>query len=368
MTLKYLIRKEFKQFFRNSFMPKIVIAMPIMLMLVFPWAATQEVKNVKIVFVDHDHSVESRRLIEKTTASGYFIAQDCTDSYAEAAETVQRGRADIIMEIEQGFSRHLGRGEPARVMVAANAVNGTKGMLGAAYLQSIISDFDDNIRTESGEQTAAGMLNLSERFMFNPTLDYKKFMIPAFMVMLLSMLSGFLPALNIVSEKEKGTIEQMNVTPVSRLEFILGKLIPYWIIGFVVINFAMLLAWAAYGFEPVGSLWSIYAFTLVYISFISGMGLVISNYSDTMQQAMFVIYFFMLIFMLMSGLFTPVASMPQWARIIDVMNPLVYFIDAMRMIFLKSSTVGQLLPNFIILSGFALAFNAWAIYSYKKSS
>lgn len=368
MILKYLITKEFKQFMHNPFMPKVVVMMPLMLMLVFPWAATQEVKNAKLVFVDHDHSTESRRLIDKTVASGYFIPEAYTDSYSEAAEIVKKGNADIILEIAPDFAKNLGRNEAANVKISANAVNGTKGLIGASYLQQIISDFDNNITMDKGVKSLLSSMTLSERFVFNPTLDYKHFMIPAFMVMLLTLLLGFLPALNIVSEKEKGTIEQINVSPVSRMEFILGKLIPYWIIGFLVINFAMLLAWVAYGFEPVGSLFSIYVFTMVYISLISGFGLLISNYSDTMQQAMFVMFFFMLVLMLMSGLYTPVASMPKWARTVDIFNPTCYYIDAMRMIFLKSSSVSQLFPKFLNLMIFALVFNSWAIFSYKKNS
>ncbi len=371
MRLKYLIEKEFRQFFRNPFLPRIVVAMPILLMAVFPFAATQDVTNVRLVFVDHDHSVESRRLIEKTTASGYFIPAVYADSYNEALDAVQRGDADVVLEIAPHFGRNLKRDETSDVMIAANAVNGTKGSLGSAYLQGIVSDFasDIQIETEAVEVSAAQTVSsISERYLFNPTLDYKIFMIPALMTTLLTLLSGFLPALNIVSEKERGTIEQINVTPVGRFEFILGKLIPYWIIGLVVMTFAMFLAWLIYDFRSVGSLVTIYVFAIVFISMISGFGLLISNYSDTMQQAMFVMFFFMLIFLLLSGLFTPVTSMPEWAQWIAACNPLHYFVDAMRMIFLKGSTTLQLLPKFLPLVGFAIVINMMAVYSYKKSS
>ncbi len=368
MILKHLIRKEMKQFFRNPFMPKAVIMMPVMLILVFPWAATQEVSNVRLAFVDHDHSAESRRLIEKTTASGYFIAGAYCSSYYEAEALVRHGDADIIMEIAPNFGRNLKRRETSDIKVSANAVNGTKGTLGASHLIHIINDFSSDIIIENGLHGARADLSLSERYLFNPMLDYKQFMIPAFMVMLLTMLSGYLPALNIVNEKEKGTIEQMNVSPVTRLEFILGKLIPYWLIGIFVISLAMLLAWLTYGFVTQGSLLSIYVFVVVYISFISGFGLLISNYSDTMQQAMFVMFFFMLVFMLMSGLFTPVSSMPAWAQTIDILNPMKYFIESMRMIFLKGSGISQLLPNLLTLLLFAIIFNSWAVWSYRKSN
>ncbi len=368
MTLKYLIQKEFKQFFRNSFLPRLIIMLPVAMILVFPWAATQDVSNVRVAFVDHDHSPESRRLIEKTIGGGYFIGQANCQSYDEALQLVQQGDADIIMQIEHDFARNLHRNEPSRVMIAANAVNGTKGSLGSAYLQQIISSFAGEIQVEDGSAQMVSALSLSERYAFNQMLDYKRFMIPALTCMLLIMLTGFLPALNIVTEKERGTIEQINVTPVTRGEFILSKLIPYWIMGLVVLTLALVLAWITYDFAPKGSLVSLYVFALVFISVISGFGLLVSNFSDTMQQAMFVMFFFVLVFMLMSGLFTPVTSMPDWAQALSRVNPPRYFIEAMRMIFLKGSAVKDLMPNMYYLLAFSLVFNTLAILTYKKSS
>ncbi len=162
-------------------------------------------------------------------------------------------------------------------------------------------------------------------------------MIPALMVMMLTILSGFLPALNIVGEKECGTMEQINVTPVGKFQFIISKLIPYWIIGFLVISYTMILAWLIYGLTPAGSVLTIFLFASIYIIVISGFGLIVSNFSATMQQAIFVMFFFMMIFILLSGLFTPISSMPQWAQYITYINPLRYFIEVMRMVNLKVS-------------------------------
>ncbi len=369
MKLRYLIEKEFRQFIRNPFMPRLMLLMPVMLMLVFPYAATQDVTNVRLVFVDNDHSVESRRLIEKTTASGYFIAADYCSSYAEALNAVQTGRADIVMEVAPHFGRNLRRDEPSRVMVAANAVNGTKGQLGAAYLQSIITDFGSDIRVEQGNvSNAMALIGLAERYLFNPTLEYKYFMIPALFTMMLTLLAGFLPALNIVSEKERGTIEQMNVSPVSRTEFILGKLIPYWVMGLLVATLALLLAWLTYDFAPRGPLTAIYLLLVLFITVVSGFGLLISNFSDTMQQAMFVMFFFVLTFMLLSGMFTPVTSMPTWAQWIAAFNPLHYFVDAIRMIYLKGSTVTEVGDKMLSLVAFGLVIDVAAVMSYRKSS
>ncbi len=372
--LKFLIEKEFKQIRRNSFLPKIILAMPLMMMLVFPWAANQEIKNVRLSIVDNDHSVFSERLIQKIASSGYFKVADVSATNTGAMNSIESGQADIIFEIQDDFERNLINEGAGRVMVSANSVNGTKGTLGSVYLSSILTDYAGELRNEYGGQTAISTLSevpsfsVMPQYKFNPHLDYKVFMIPALMVMLLTMLCGFLPALNIVGEKEAGTIEQMNVTPVKKRMFVLAKLIPYWIIGFTVLSICMSLAALVYGIFPVGSLLTIFLFATIYILVVSGMGLVVSNYSDTMQQAMFVMFFFIMILLLMSGLFTPVASMPEWAQAITTVNPLKYFIQVMRLVYLKGSAFGEMTPQFFALCGFAVAFNVWAVFSYRKSN
>ncbi|MCD7935630.1 MAG: ABC transporter permease [Tannerellaceae bacterium] len=369
--IKYLLEKEFKQIVRNPFMPRLILFMPVMTLLIMPWAANQEIKNIKLSVVDNDHSSYSERLIQKVIASGYFILEDLSNSNDEALKSIESGKADLILDISPEFEKNLISTGTAEVMISANAVNGTKGGLGSGYLSAIMSDFADDITTERGLNAGTGVtpgIQIVPHNKYNLYLDYKVFMVPALVVMLLTMLTGFLPALNIVGEKEAGTIEQMNVTPVSKFTFILGKLIPYWIIGFVVLSIAFILAALVYGLYPVGNLLTIYFYASIYILVVSGLGLVISNYSDTMQQAMFVMFFFMLILILLSGLFTPVSSMPDWAQWVSRVNPLSYFIQVMRAIYLKGSGIRELLPQLFSLLGFALVFNLWAVWSYRKSS
>ena len=373
--IKYLLEKEFKQIFRNAFIPKLILAMPVMMMLVLPWAANQEIKNVKLSVIDNNRSVVSERLINKIVASGYFRLTDVSTSYNEAMQSVDAGEADIILEIPQEFEKNLYKSGIANVMISANAVNGMKGGLGSAYLSGIINDFANELKIKNEElrEGSEHLLILNSQFLivpqfrFNPKLNYKVFMIPALFVMLLTLLTGFLPALNIVGEKELGTTEQLNVTPMNKAIFILAKLIPYWIIGIVIVSICMGLSALIYGLFPAGSLATIYLYAVIYILVVSGMGIVISNYSDTMQQAMFVMFFFMLIIILLSGLFTPISSMPKWAQTITAFNPLRYFMEVMRAIYLKGSSMRELLPQFFALCGFAVAFNSWAIMSYKKS-
>lgn len=187
--------------------------------------------------------------------------------------------------------------------------------------------------------SAVPNVSLSVRNWYNPYMDSKYFLIPALMVIVFILLGGFLPTLNIVSEKEKGTIEQINITPVSKFTFIIAKLIPYWMMGFAVLTIAMTLAWAVYDFAPQGNILLIYLFAVLFIIAISGFGLVVSNYSDTLQQAMFVMFFFVLVFMLLSGLFTPISSMPRWAQAIASLTPPRYLIETMRLVYLKGAVL-----------------------------
>ena len=251
-------------------------------------------------------------------------------------------------------------------------MNGTKGGLGSSYLSSIINDYAAELRSEHPEAaTVSGTfpsIQVDTQGLFNPNLNYKLYMIPALMVMLLTLICGFLPALNVVSEKEVGTIEQINVTPVPKFVFILAKLLPYWLIGFLVLTVCFILAWLIYGIVPVGHFLLIYFFAVLFVLVMSGFGLVISNYSATMQQSMFVMWFCLLVVILMSGLFTPVSSMPEWAQIITIFNPLKYFMEVMRMIYLKGSGFFDLLPQFGILLLFAVVFNSWAVISYRKNN
>lgn len=374
--LKFLIEKEFKQLLRNSFLPRLIIGYPCMVMIIMPWAANMEIKNISVNVVDNDHSVVSQRLIHKIDASSYFRLNNLSPTYNSALRDIESGDADVILEIPRHFEKKLENGEASHVLLAANAVNGSKGGLASSYMTATLADYNAQLHAENPSsgivQEAASSVqpsvSVSEKNLYNPHLNYKLFMVPALMVMLVTVICGFLPALNIVSEKEVGTIEQMNVTPVGKFKFILAKLIPFWVVGFVVLTLSFGFAWLIYGILPVGSLGIIYLLSALFVLVMSGFGLVISNHSATMQQAMFVMFFFMIILLLMSGLFTPVMSMPQWAQIITILNPLKYFVDIMRMVYLKGSGLTDLTLQIGALLAFATLFNFWAVKSYRKSA
>ena len=340
--IKYLIQKEFLQIRRNSFMPRIIFIFPIMVMCVMPWVMNQEVKNIRVDVVDIDRTTQSQQLVHQIEASNYFIFNGQRATYQEAMKDIETSKADIILEIRDG-----------KYLIAANAVNGTKGSIGSAYLNQIVS----------------GSVSLSPSLLtlYNKGQNYKVFMIPALMGILMMMLCGFLPALNIVGEKEKGTIEQINVTPVSKWSFILAKLIPYWIIGLVVLTLCLILSWLVYDITCQGPLWLVYLLAILLALFFSSFGLIVSNYSDTMQQAMLVMWFFVVCLMLLSGLFTPVRSMPHWAYLTTYVNPMHYFADAIRTVFVRGGTFHAIAHQVLALAIIASLMGVWAVQSYKKN-
>jgi ABC-2 type transport system permease protein len=324
------------------------------------------------VIVDSDHSMTSERLIRDISMSGYFQLADVTNDYESAISSIEYGKADVILEIPSNFEKDLTNTFTAPVQISINTVNGTKGALGGGYLGQILLNFTVNLTQLKGNdhpaKDMAQRLEIIIQNRYNPYLDYKVFMIPALMIILLIVLCGILPALNIVSEKEQGTIEQINVTPIPKFVFIFAKLIPYWIVGLIIMSICMLLARLVYGLAPAGNILVIYLFALLFTFAISGFGLVISNYSSTMQQALFVTFFFVMIFQLMSGLLTPIRSMPEWAQWFTVIIPPKYFIHAIRLLYLKGSNFNDLLPEFFALLGFVCFFSGWAVLSYKKSA
>ena len=360
MALRFLIQKEFLQIRRNSFLPRLIVMFPVLIMCVMPWVMNMEVKNIRVQVVDNDRSTQSLQLVHSIEASRYFIFGGQQPSYQAALKEIETGKTDVALVIPQHYSRDLATGNMPQVLIAANAVNGTKGSMGSAYLSQIVT-------ANASPNTAAIQSKLSSLFLYNKHLNYKVFMIPALLAVVMMLMCGFLPALNIVGEKESGTIEQINVTPVSKWSFILAKLIPYWLIALFAVTVCLLLSWAVYGITCQGPLWLVYVLAMLLALFFSSFGLIISNYSDTMQQAVFVMWFFIVCIMLLSGLFTPTRSMPSWAYATTYVNPMSYFIEAVRTIFVRGGTIMSVWRQILALGGISLLMSIWAVLSYKKN-
>ncbi|MEO5977128.1 MAG: ABC transporter permease [Chryseolinea sp.] len=370
-TVRFLLQKEFRQIFRNKVILAMILFLPAMQLVILPLAADYEVKNVNIAVVDHDHSPYSQKLISAITASGYFKLVNYDQSYKQASLLIESDKADLILEIPASFERNLIRESANELLVAVNAINGTKANLGGAYLNTIVRNFSADIRLElspASKFPVGPEIEVVPNNWFNTNLSYRVFMVPGILAILVTMIGGFLSALNIVKEKEVGTIEQINVTPIRKHHFILGKLIPFWVLGNIVFTIGLIIAWTVYGIVPQGSLALLYLFVGVYLLCVLGLGLLVSTFCETQQQAMFIMFFFMMIFILMGGLFTSIDSMPEWAKAVTKANPISYLIDVMRMVMLKGSKLTDVLPHLGIVALFAIVLNAWAIINYKKTS
>lgn len=357
-----LLRKEITLMKRNPIIPKIIFVMPLMVMLVIPLVANLDVKNVSVTIVDNDHSQLSRRIIADISASEVLNVVALCNTHDEAMLTVEDGDADVLLTIPANYSRDISSG--SQVDVEANGVNATKGMIGSQYVVRTVMESIAQWQKENGMTIQVSNISVINRY--NPTLNFRNYMIPALMVVLLIIICGFLPALNLVSEKETGTIDAMNVTPVSRLTFVMSKLIPFWVVGIIVVTVGMLVGWLVYDLAPAGNIAAIYLATILFSLVMSGFGVAVANYSSTMLQSIFVMFAFIMIFQLMSGLFTPIGSMPQWAQSITYFIPPRYFIEIMRSIYLKGTPLAELFPQFIALLGFATFFCSIAALSYKK--
>ena len=377
MVLPYLVQKELKQILRNRLLPIIFVLLPLALMNVLPRIATQEVRGIRFVVVDADHSPSSQRLAQRLDASQYLErvlptkadgSAPASVSHKEAMRLIDSGEADAIVEFARGYEKALMTGTDETMMhVSVNAVNGMKGSMAAMYITQIAASVPSEVSiSSSGAQEAVGVAP-SLRFLYNPTLEYKIFMIPAIFALILILIVGFLPALNIVGEKERGTMEQINVSPIGKMTFILSKVIPYIIIGLLMTLEALVAARAIHGIAPVGSVVTLMIFVVMFCMLAASIGLIISNYSSTLQQAALTMFFFLVIFILMSGLLTPIASMPRWAQIVTYLNPVRYIIAALRDVFIKGAGFADLLPQFIPLTLYVAAAWTWAIKSYKKS-
>ncbi len=370
-TLRFLLQKEFRQIFRDPSILRLIFVMPAIQLIVLPWAADYEIRNIKLAVIDHDHSSYSRNLVNKVTASGYFSLTDYTGSYQEALSEIEHDRADIILEIPASFEKNLVKESEAALFMAVNAINGVKAGLGSSYLRSIIRDYNKEVRTEwiqFPRFSPETNIEITSSNWFNPLMNYKVFMVPGMLVLLLTMVGANLTAINIVREKEIGTIEQINVTPVKKAHFILGKLIPFWVLGLVVFTIGFLIARLFYGIVPFGSMLTIYVFAAVYLLAVLGLGLLISTYADSQQQAMLISFFLMMIFVLMSGLYTSIDSMPDWAKAVTKANPVSYFIQVVRMVVLKGSGLSDIKYQLLTIGGFAVLLNSWAILNYHKRS
>lgn len=369
-TILFILQKEFLQIRRNRAMIPMIFVIPIVQLLIMVNAATLEMKNISICIIDNDLSTTSRQLTNKFSSSPFFKISGNTFDMNEARKQIEAGKVQMILNIPTGFENKLVRENKSEIQLIFNAINGTVAGIGSAYTNQIIIGYNREVIAKwigiSKNMPGLKSIETIPSFWYNPAMNYKVYMVPAILVILVTIMGMLLAAMNIVREKEIGTIEQINVTPIKKIHFIIGKLLPFWIIALFMLSFGLFIGKLIFNVPYVGNLGLLFAVACVYLLVVQGFGLLISNSANTQQQAMFVSFFFMIIFIMMSGIFTPTESMPQWAQIINYFNPIAYFMKLIRMILLKGSTFADIYKDFLILLGYGMAVITLAVIRYKK--
>lgn len=373
-TLRFLLRKEYTQIFRDRLMVVQMLLLPCIQLALLANAATFEVTSARLVVVDEDRSATSRGLVERMSAAGRFEVVRTTVSAAAADEAIMRRDAGVILHIPRDFERDLVRTHSAPVQLVLNAEDGAAAGVTLSYAQRIVSEYASELAAtlrlpttaSEGPVPGQGRLDVQARGWYNPELDYRRYMVPGILVQLVTMVGTLLTALNIVREKELGTLEQLNVTPVTRGQFIAAKLIPLWSLGLVALTIGMLVARFAFDVPMRGSVLLVFGTAGVYLLAALGVGLLVSTMVSTQQQAMFVSFFILLVYLLMSGLFTPVRSMPAWAQWIAQANPVMHFIEIMRAVMLRGAGLREIAPSLGMLTLLAAVMFSLSMRQYAK--
>lgn len=369
-TIKFLLQKEFLQIFRNKGMLPVIFLMPVIQLVVLSFAATFELREVNFHLVDFDQSQASHELVNKFQASGYFNLQSRSFDADDGIEQMRKNDVRLSLVIPKDFQRNLTSGRPTSVQMNIDAVDGATAGLIQGYGRSIIQDYSEKIqpKIETVQLSNRKDIEVIPASWYNPNLNYINYMVPGILVVLVSMIGMFLSGMNIVREREIGTIEQLNVTPIKRYQFITGKLLPFWVIALFELIVGLAIARYGFGIPFVGSVWLLLGIAAIYLLVVQGIGLYISTITNTQQQAMFIAWFLMVVFILMGGLFTPIESMPVWAQELTLINPIAHFIKIMRMVLLKGAgwfEVQNMVGILVLMTALILPA---AIFRYRKST
>jgi ABC-2 type transport system permease protein len=370
-TILYLIRKELLQIFRNKFISRAIFGVPIVQMLLLVPAVTFEIKNIKLCVIDRDMSADSRALVNQLEGSTFFKIKYSTFSEEEANNLMHRNKCDLILQIPSGFGKNIGTGNPGKVLATVNAINATTAQLSWAYLNGILRDYNMNILIENAGDLAVAsipQIQITNRYWYNEMLNYKYYMLPGILGILVTAIGFLLAGLNLVREKEVGTIEQINVTPVRKYHFIIAKMVPFLIIGLVDLAIGLLIGKLTFNIPFEGSIGLLFLGSAIFLVAVLGLAIFLSTFSSTQQQYMFVAFFFLIIFVLMGGIFTPIDSMPVWAQKFDLINPMSYLMRINRMVMLKGSTFQDISREIYSLILIAIAFTALAVRRYRKTA
>ena len=345
-----------------------VLIFPLVQLLILSNAATFAIRDTPTYVVDLDRTSVSRGLVERLTASGHFRVLGASASPDLANGALLAGRVTMAVLIPHDFERTLVRTGRASVELSVNAEKGAAAGIVNAYASRILTSYAAELAPRFRPIAAAGAprIDVSVRSWYNATLNYRHYMVPAILVALVTLIGTLLTAQNIAREKELGTLEQLNVTPITRGQFIAAKLLPFWILALIELGLGLVVGAWVFGVPMRGSLLLLFGVAVVYLAVALGIGLWISTLVETQQQAMFITFFVLMIYLLMSGLFTPVDSMPRWVQLLSELNPVRHFVTISRAILMKGAGLVEIARPLGLLALYGVVVLTLAIRQYDK--
>jgi ABC-2 type transport system permease protein len=377
-ALRFLLRKEFLQIFRDRMILGMLFGMPLVQLLVLANAATFEVKRARIHVLDRDGSTMSRGVVDRLAASGRFVPVAASQSPARADAQMLRREIDLILVVPPDFERDLVRDRRASVQLVINAEDGAAAGVMQSYAGQILARYAAELGAtiapervpvvgrERAPRRGEPVIDLRQRGWYNAELEYRDYMVPAILVVLVTMVGTLLTAMNIVREKESGTLDQLNVTPIPRSTFLAAKLIPFCTLALLDLGAGLVVARVVFEVPMRGNLAIVFLAAVIYLLGALGIGLWVSTVAETQQQAMFVTFSIMMVYMLMSGVFTPVSGMPGWAQWLAEASPVMHFAKLMRAVLLKGAGLGDVARELGMLAGIGTLVLTLAVRQYSK--
>jgi ABC-2 type transport system permease protein len=366
----YLIQKEFRQVFRDKAMIFIIFFAPLVQMIVLGFAITIDVKNVKMIIADYDNTPVSREIGRRFENNPYFSVKGRIKGQSPIRKQIDEWKAQIAIVIPQDFSRDLERQLRPEVQIIADGLDGNTAGIALGYAQGILVDFATEM-VALGHASPVSLRRSSfvepqTRMWYNLDLESKNYMVPGLIAVLLTLVTMFLTSMGLVREKEIGTLEQLMVTPIKTWQLILGKVLPFLILGYFALALMLLVAFVVFQLTVVGSLVLLFILSALYLLSTLGLGIFISTLAQTQQQAMFISWFFMIFMIFMSGFFFPIENMPSLVQKITYLDPMRYFIIILREIFLKGTSAQFLMNEILSLVGFGVAILALSSLKFQK--
>jgi ABC-2 type transport system permease protein len=372
----YMARKEFVQIFRDPRMFMIIFIAPILQLFLFGYAVTMDVNNITVAVMDQDQSLASRDLLRAIFNSGYFTDAGSLDSESDVAAALVHTRADMVIVVPHGFSDDLARGDQAQLQILLDGAESNSATVGMGYIGKTLSAYaNTNIRARISRIAAASggrlrslpLVSVEPRFRYNPELKSSIYFVPGVLAMILMIITMMLTSMAITREREIGTIEQLVVTPIKPYQLILGKMLPFAIIGMVDITLILIVAIGHFHLPFRGSVLLLYGAAVCFLFTTLGMGLLISTISNTQQQAIFVTFLILQPAIMLSGLMFPIANMPEPIQWLTYLNPLRYFLVILRGIILKGNDFMTLAPQFFLLFALGAMLISVAVARFHKT-